>query len=170
MEAAGWLNLYCYDESGFSLTSCLPCAWQKKGETTALLPGKGKRANVAGFYSKAGGFAYRMQQQSFGQQQLIELFDGFCGKMTKKTVVVLDNAPAHHGKAFEQKAGQWQEQDLYLFYLPAYAPELNRIEMIWKRIKYSWLDFKACLSFENLSLYLKLTLELIGKKYTVKFD
>jgi transposase len=27
---------------------------------------------------------------------------------------------------------------LYLYYLPAYSPELNRIQILWKQAKYFW--------------------------------
>lgn len=134
-----------------------------------MLPGRGKRISVAGFYSKAGGFVHRMQQQGFCQQHLIERFDSFCAGISKKTVVVLDNAPAHHGKAFEQKVKQWQELDLYLFYLPPYSPELNSSEMLWQSIKYDWLGFEAYLSLESLKLSLKQVLQDIGTKYTINF-
>ena len=30
-----------------------------------------------------------------------------------------------------------------LYFLPAYSPELNRIEMVWKQMKYNWRDFKV---------------------------
>ncbi len=28
------------------------------------------------------------------------------------------------------------------YFLPPYSPELNRIEMLWRKIKYEWLPFK----------------------------
>lgn len=161
--------MFFFDESGFSLTSCLPYAWQRKGQTIGLCPGRGRRLNVAGFYCRSGEFVFQTQPQSFCQRHLTALFDDFCTGIKKKTVVVLDNAPAHHGKAFEQKARKWQEQDLYLFYLPAYSPELNKIELIWRKIKYEWLEFEAYIDFENLNLKLEQVLQNIGVNYTVNF-
>ena len=38
----------------------------------------------------------------------------------------------------EQKRRQWQRRGLYLYYLPPYSPELNRIEILWKQAKYFW--------------------------------
>jgi DDE superfamily endonuclease len=169
LQDQDWIDVFFFDESGFSLTSCLPYAWQQKGQTIGLYPGKGSRINVAGFYCCSGDFVFQMQPQSFCQHHLIEIFDNFCGQIKKKTIVVLDNAPAHHGKAFEQKVQQWQEQDLYLFYLPAYSPELNKIEIIWRKIKYQWLAFDAYLDFKNLNLKLEEVLKNIGVIYTVNF-
>lgn len=169
LAAQEWLDVYFYDESGFSLTSCLPYAWQEKGKTAALLPGKGKRINVAGFYAKTGGFMYQTQLRSFKQQDLIPFFDRFCASLNKRTIVVLDNAPTHHGKAFQAKIQEWQQQDLYLYFLPTYSPELNAIEILWRNIKYQWLDFKAFLNFDSLTLYLENILNNINTKYSIIF-
>src|SRR5437667_1700649 len=37
----------------------------------------------------------------------------------------------------------WKKQGLIIKYLPPYAPELNLIEILWRRIKYTWLPFSA---------------------------
>lgn len=42
----------------------------------------------------------------------------------------------------------WRQllQDEYstsLYFLPTYSPELNRIEMVWRQMKYHWRDFKV---------------------------
>jgi transposase len=29
------------------------------------------------------------------------------------------------------------------YFLPPYSPELNRIEILWKKMKYEWLPFKS---------------------------
>lgn len=34
------------------------------------------------------------------------------------------------------------ERRLTLYFLPPYSPELNRIEILWRKIKYEWLDFR----------------------------
>lgn len=105
-----------------------------------------------------------------GSKEVIALLDNFCEKVQQKTVVVLDNAPTHRSKAFLKKLKYWQEQDLYIFFLPAYSPELNKIEMLWKKIKYQWLEFDAFLSWQNLQNHLNNVLENIGLKYIINFD
>lgn len=112
---------------------------------------------------------HHTQQSNFKQQDVIAVFDRFCANINKKTIVVLDNAPTHHGKAFQAKIREWQEQDLYLFFLPAYSPELNVIEILWRNIKYQWLDFKAYLNFETLACQLEAILNNIQIKYSINF-
>ena len=48
------------------------------------------------------------------------------------------------------KIEERKEKDVLIYFLPPYSPELNLIEILWKRIKYEWLDFDACKSFQNL--------------------
>jgi len=68
-----------------------------------------------------------------------------------------------------EKVKHWQEQDLYIFFLPAYSPELNNIEMLWKKIKYQWLHFDAFLSWQNLQQHLEHILDNINLKYIINF-
>jgi len=37
-----------------------------------------------------------------------------------------------------------------LHWLPPYSPELNLIEILWRKIKYQWLPLRAYLSFNHL--------------------
>ena len=49
--------------------------------------------------------------------------------------MVQDNAPIHTSRAVKQRIARWQQQGLYLFYLPRYSSELNLIEGEWHQIK-----------------------------------
>ena len=43
----------------------------------------------------------------------------------------------------QDKRQEWAERHLEIFELPSYSPELNLIEILWRFIKYEWLDVKA---------------------------
>jgi transposase len=169
LQEQGFLQLYYYDESGFSLTSALPYAWQKKGKTIEIPAAKGKRINVAGLIDRQGDFHYQTHTAQMGSKEIIGLLDSFCQKLRQKTVVVVDNAPTHRSRAFMEKVKHWQEQDLFIFFLPAYSPELNKIEMLWRKIKYCWLDFNAYLSWNLFSEELEQVLSKIGSQYIINF-
>ena len=100
---------------------------------------------------------------------LIDCIDDFCQTIIKKTIIVLDNAPIHRSKAFNAKIRQWKELDLYIFFLPAYSPELNKIEILWRFIKYKWLPLDAFLNLNNLKERLIEVLALVGQKYVINF-
>lgn len=169
LEQHGFLALYYYDASGFSMTSALPYAWQQQGQTLEVPAAKGSRINVAGLINSQGDFHYQTHTGHLSSQEISSLLDSFCQKLQQKTIVVLDNAPTHRSKTFLEKVKQWQEQDWYIFFLPPYSPELNKIEMLWRKIKYQWLAFDAYLSWQNLQLYLYHVLENINQKYIFHF-
>jgi transposase len=93
----------------------------------------------------------------------------FVDQTLKKTVVILDNSPIHKSKKFMAKIEEWKEKDVLIYFLPPYSPELNLIEILWKRIKYQWLDFDAYKSFQNLKDQLNLIMNSFGNKYDIKF-
>ena len=58
---------------------------------------------------------------------VIHFFNAFCRTLQGPTVVVVDNASIHTSEAFQGAIPQWEKQGLWIFYLPAYSPELNLI-------------------------------------------
>jgi putative transposase len=53
----------------------------------------------------------------------------------KPCVVVLDNASFHTAGMIREREGEWEEKGLVLYRLPAYCPQLNLIEGVWRRLK-----------------------------------
>lgn len=85
------------------------------------------------------------------------------------TVVVLDNAPIHRSKAFQKKIVEWQKKKLKIFWLPTYSPQLNLIEILWRFLKYEWIEKDAYSSWSSLVEYVENTLKNFGTKYTINF-
>jgi transposase len=53
--------------------------------------------------------------------------------------------------------------------LPAYSPKLNLIEILWKFIKYEWVEVSAYESKKSLRNYLTKVLEGFGTEYVINF-
>ena len=100
---------------------------------------------------------------------VIAVFNLFADTITKRTVVVLDNASFHTSKKFKDKIKKWEEKGLYLFYLPPYSPQLNPIEQLWKFMKYYRIDLKAYTSIENLKNYVEKVIVGYGTEYEINF-
>ena len=92
-----------------------------------------------------------------------------CQKLRKPTTVVIDNSPLHTSAAFQSKIPAWESQGLYFWFLPAYCPELNLIEILWQKIKYQWLSRDAYESFAKLDEALCEILAGIGDQYEIVF-
>src|SRR5207245_83914 len=60
---------------------------------------------------------------------VVACIDKFSENLTKKSYMLLDNAPMHRSKAFVRHIPKWVKKGLILKYLPPYSPELNLIEI-----------------------------------------
>jgi transposase len=169
LEDNGYIDLYFGDESHFGLTPNVPYAWQTKENPILLPASKGKFLNVIGLMNRKNNLFFEVNETTFNSDKLICFMDKFVDQTIKKTVVILDNAPIHKSKKFKAKMLEWKEKDVLIYFLPPYSPELNLIEILWRRIKYQWMPFDAYLSFQNLKERLLYILNNIGSKYDIIF-
>jgi hypothetical protein len=133
------------------LTPCVPYAWQPVGEYIEVPVAKSRRLNVLGFLSPPQLLTSFVFEKAIDSQVIIVCFNEFCKTLTKPTWVVIDNASLHTSDAFAEQRVEWEAKGLFIKYLPPYAPELNRIEILWRFIKYRWLPFTAYGSYEKSS-------------------
>lgn len=120
----------------------VPTRWGSKG-----------RLNLIGTLSLFGEYAQlevRELDGSCNQAQVIAYLETLAEACDPKrlTVVVLDNAPFHKGVQLNERRDAWEAKGLYLRYLPAYCPQFNLIEGIWRKLK-GFLMPRRC--YDNLS-------------------
>jgi len=130
LEDSGFIDLYFGDESHFGLTPNVPYAWQRKENPILLPAAKGKFLNVVGLMNRKNKLYFEVLESTFNTDKIICFMDNFVAQTTKITIVILDNSPIHRSKKFKAKIQEWQEQDVYIFFLPPYSPELNLIEIL----------------------------------------
>jgi hypothetical protein len=162
-------DLVYFDGAGFTLTPSVPYAWQLRGETLEIPSAHSPRLNVLGFLNLNGPFESYVFEGPIDSAVLIGCFDDYCQRMKRPALIVLDNAPIQTSAAFEAQIKDWEEQGLYLLFLPPYCPELNLIEILWRKIKYEWLPVSAYQSFKELSEALDEVLRGVGSKYLLNF-
>ncbi|RZK16767.1 MAG: hypothetical protein EOO56_19345 [Hymenobacter sp.] len=63
----------------------------------------------------------------------------------------------------------WRSRGLRLQFLPAYSPELNRLEILWRFLKHYWLTPATYQTLDTLRERLDYIVKHIGTKYTVTF-
>jgi transposase len=100
---------------------------------------------------------------------IIECVDAFSQAITTPTVIVLDNASLHTCQLLEDKREEWESNGLYIFFLPKYSPHLNRIERLWKQVKYYWLKAEDYLSLATLRQALQTIFTCFGTCFTLDF-
>ena len=128
LESSGYVDLYFADESHFGLTPNVPYAWQHKDDPILLPARKSTRLTVFALLKTNCKLVRYTTIGSMNSIKLIDCLDQFCKTITKRTIIVLDNAPIHRSKLFKAKMEQWKKLDLLIFFIPPYSPELNKIE------------------------------------------
>ena len=170
------INLYYFDGSGFSCTPSVPYAWQERGQTIELPSKRSKRLNVLGFLSRNNDSFFHTFEGNINSEKVIAAFDDFAkyyapiyAQNRLPCIIVIDNASPHTSHAFSAKIDEWIMQGICVHRLPTYSPELNLIEILWRKIKYEWLPLDCYISYENLKKAVLEILKGIGTKYQITF-
>lgn len=67
-------------------------------------------------------------------------------------VVVIDNYQVHRSQRVKREQEALRAANIELFYLPAYAPELSRIEPQWRAVKYQGLPQRSYATLGELKV------------------
>lgn len=167
---AGEIDLVYFDGSGFNLWAKIVYAWQKRGERIIVPVTRGTSQNVLGFmWHRCQKFSSFVFEGAINSQVVVGCFDIFAQSLERETVIVIDNAPAHTSQEFDEEIEKWEKLGLKIFFLPTYCPSLNKIEMLWKKIKYDWLSWEAYNCQKSLGKELDKILAQIGSLYRITF-
>ena len=157
------------DESGFSLTPCVPYGWQAPGQRYCLPTQRSLTQSIFGLLSQHNQLWTYWAKKSINSEFVIECLNNFVRQLNKVTLLVMDNARIHTAKAFQACLPEWEEKGLLIFYMPAYSPHLNRIERLWQKVKYEWLKAPDYASTQTLHNALRHIFHQFGKQYNILF-
>ena len=166
---AGLIDLYFGDEAGFSMTPCLPYAWQQRGHPIEIFPQRDQKINLFGIFRADNVAITYPAEGNINTEFVIGSVDDFCQYLDKPTVLVIDNAPVHRSRMFLEQLARWEEKGLYLFFLPKYSPHLNIAETFWRKAKYEWLRPGDYFSFAKYKTKIKEIFNKIGVDYKIDF-
>ena len=166
------LDIVYFDATGFDLVPSVPGAKQGVGrKNTICVPSvQSSRINVLGFLNKTNHeLTPFVIEATVNTDVIVAAFDAFSKQIHNPTLVVMDNASIHTSHHFLDQIENWQEKGLFPYFLPTYSPELNAIEILWRKIKYEWLPFSAYESFNKLQEAVDEVLIHFGSKYLIIF-
>ncbi len=169
LDKQGKIDLYYLDETGFCLIPCVPYGWQNIGEYLALPSRRSRRLNVLGIMNRKNHLETYISTQSINSDVVIACIDTFFASVDKPTVIVVDRSSIHTSNAILDKIEEWFERAITIFELPAYSPQLNLIEILWRFIKYQWIEIDAYSSWENFVTSVEKILREFGKNYVINF-
>lgn len=140
----GHLDLKYLDEAGFCLFSPVSYSYSRIGQQKRLeqVPTRGSRISILGLWQPDQRFEYALAQGGFDGESYLKVMDWIAAKAAltleqtgRLTVVVQDNSSIHKRQIVRQQWQRWQAQGLFLFFLPSYSAEMNRIEDQWHQLK-----------------------------------
>jgi transposase len=138
--AAGEVALYYLDECGFSPTLPVGYSWALPGQRKMVRyeAPQGRRVNAMAAYRP---FGRSPALEVFTAERTWDSYDllGFLGALPwskSPRVVVLDNASIHTSGVVKQARQRLTGQGIYLYFLPPYSPELNRVEPVFRQVKH----------------------------------
>ena len=132
------------DESGFERTSRLGYSYIRRGQQKPIYQPRqrGRRISVLGLWQPKASFEYGMVVGGFNTKRYLKLMEWQASKAEQHlaqagqiTVIIQDGASFHKSLAVQQHWRRWQQQGLFLFFLPPYSPQMNRIEEEWLHLK-----------------------------------
>lgn len=147
----------------------VPYGWQFADEQVCMLSGKGKGLNCFALISRSNQLHYRTSTESITAEFVVGQLEELSVSIVKPTVVVLDNARVHTARKVKERLSGWQQKGLFLFYLPAYSPQLNLAERLWKELKARWLRPQDYVTADNLFYAVNLALAAVGNDLFINF-
>jgi transposase len=169
LDREGEINLYYLDEAGFCLIPSVPYGWQNIGEYLTIKSRRSRRLNVLGILNREHHLESYISEQSINSDVITYCIDTFFQVVHKPTVIVVDRASIHTSDVVLDKLEEWSERNLRIFELPSSSPELNLIEILWRFIKYQWLEIEAYSDWETFVASVEKILKEFGKKYVINF-
>lgn len=169
LDHQGVIDLYYMDATGFTLVPQIPYAWQSLGQTLEIPSQRSASLNVLGFMHRQGKLESYVSEQSITSDVVVACIEAFFPDVDKPTVIVMDQAPIHTAQMVWQMRDEWAQRGLYLFELPTYSPELNLIEIVWRFMKYKWIELDAYESWKSLVNRVEEMLIGFGGKFVINF-
>jgi len=80
------------------------------------------------------------------------------------------HASVHTSKAVGEKFKEWEACGITLYFIPPYSPQLNLIEIMWRKIKYEWMQNLAYSCFNAIKAALREILNSFCTIYTIQFS
>lgn len=157
------------DEARVNMESYVPYGWQFKDEEVFMPSERSKGLNCFGLLSRSNEFYFKTSTSNIDSDFIIEQFENFSWNLKRITVIVLDNARVHMSKKVQVHRSFWEERGLYLFFLPAYSPHLNIIEILWRELKCRWLRAEDYGCEQGLFYQVTLALGAVGNLLRINF-
>lgn len=128
-------TVYFGDESGVAACHHSGTTWAPVGQTPVVEATASKsRVNMVSAIEQRGRLHFQVSEDSFNAQAFIRFCESLLADDGGKVFLIVDNSRTHHARVVQDYVTGTRGR-LTLFFLPAYSPELNPDEQVWKHVK-----------------------------------
>jgi len=118
------------DETGLCNGSYYGRSYAPRGQTPAVrLPARPQRINLISTVTNQGKVRFMVYRDTMTAQTMIRFMRRLTKDVGRKVFLIVDNLRVHHSKLVRQWLEEHREQ-IEVFYLPSYSPELNPDEYL----------------------------------------
>ena len=139
------------DEAGFYLLPAVVRTYAPRGLTPTIYEWQTRdHLSVMGAVAPAGQVYTLARQESLNGLHAIEFLQHLLRQAGERLLVVWDRSPIHRRAAVQAFVAGVGGARLRVEFLPPYAPDLNPVEWLWRRLKRVELRNLVCLDLEEL--------------------
>jgi transposase len=118
------------DETGLCNDSQHGRSYAPRGKTPAIrLPAKRERINLISSITNQGKVRFMLYRNTMSARTMIKFLKRLIKDVGQKIYLIVDNLSVHHSKVVKQWLEEHQDQ-IKIFFLPSYSPELNPDEYL----------------------------------------
>lgn len=123
------------DETGLRSDHAAGRSYGERGKTP-VVPGTGRRfsASVISAISNRGRLHFRVFCGRFDAERFLDFLRRLCRQLRRKLFLIVDGHPVHRSRKVKAWLERHREQ-IELFFLPPYSPELNPDELLNQDLK-----------------------------------
>ena len=123
------------DEAGIGLQAHSGKTWGQVGKTPEV-PVTGKRGgyNMLSIVAADGSMQFSVKESKINSEEYIEFLKMILKGRTKPLILIVDRASFHRSKKVRDFVRSHRE-NIRIYFLPRYAPEMNPDEQVWNEVK-----------------------------------
>ncbi len=158
------------DEADFYLLPARVRTYAPRGQTPVLrVPLTHDHLSAISALTARGRVLMQVQEEAFRGPRVVRFLRHLLRHIPGKLLVIWDGAPIHRSKVVKAFLAEGGAERLWLEQLPAYAPELNPVEGVWRSLKRVCLRNVCCRALSELRYELRLaTARLRHKREVLK--
>ena len=158
-------SLIFVDESGFYLLPAIVRTYAPRGQTPILRVYKTRdHLSAMSAITPQGGLFTWVSATALRARDSVRFLEHVHRQLERKLLVIWDGSPIHRAKLLKAYLADGAAKYIHLEPLPAYAPDLNPDEGVWKHFKYVDLCNLCCANLPHLNQQLDLAIVRLRRR------